>query len=296
MADTKLRSRWVNANGVKTHYTESGGDGKILVALHGGGAGSSGVAGMGLVMEELADEFHCIAPDSIGGFGNTDPLAPAPYGLNSRAQHTADFLDALCLDKFTILGNSQGAYTAAQYAITHPDRVEKLIIVSSLTIATQFGIKQAPNAAQKALDSYDGTREGMRSLLEALIIDKSRITDKLIDERQAAANRPGAFKAFKDFGASIRRMRDNPLYKLQQNMSTALPELTKHIPTLVIWGENDPFAVPETGRALQKFLPDAKWVWVPNAGHQVQTDKPRESAQIMREFLRQPSPQSKAAE
>jgi len=296
MADRTLRSRWVMANGVKTHYTESGDNGPVLVALHGGGAGSSGVAGMGLVMQELADEFRCIAPDSIGGFGLTDPYAPAPYGLNSRARHTSDFIDALCLDKFTILGNSQGAYTACQYAINNPARVEKLIIVSSLTIAGPFGIKQAPNEALKALEGYDGTREGMKRLLGALIIDKSRITDKLIDERQAAATRPGALEAFKAFGASIRRMRDDPLYAAQVNIQHALPQLIKHIPTLVIWGEDDPFAIPATGRALQEKLPDAKWVWVPGAGHQVQTDKPAESAKIIREFMREPSPARKAAE
>ena len=285
MANAVLRSRWVMARGVKTHYTESGGDGKVLVALHGGGAGSSGVAGMGLVMEKLADDFRCIAPDSIGGFGLTDPYAKAPYGLNSRAEHTADVIDALCLDKITILGNSQGAFTAAQYALTHPERVEKMILVSSLTIANAFGIKQAPNAAMKALGGYDGTRDAMRRLLEALIIDKARITDKLIDERQAAATRPGALEAFQAFGAAIARMRDDPLMALQVNMKDTLPILTQHIPTIFLWGDSDPFAIPETGRALEKALPDVKFHWVPGAGHQVQTDKPEESAKIIRAFI-----------
>jgi pimeloyl-ACP methyl ester carboxylesterase len=285
MANTVLRSRWVMARGVKTHYTESGGDGKVLVALHGGGAGSSGVAGMGLVMEKLADDFRCIAPDSIGGFGLTDPYAKAPHGLNSRAEHTADVIDALCLDKITILGNSQGAFTAAQYALTHPERVEKMILVSSLTIGNAFGIKQAPNAAMKALGGYDGTREAMRRLLEALIIDKARITDKLIDERQAAATRPGALEAFQAFGAAIARMRDDPVMALQVNMKDTLPILTKHIPTIFLWGDSDPFAIPETGRALEKMLPDVKFHWVHGAGHQVQTDKPDESAKIIRAFI-----------
>jgi len=285
MANAVLRSRWVMARGVKTHYTESGGDGKVLVALHGGGAGSSGVAGMGLVMEKLADDFRCIAPDSIGGFGLTDPYAKASYGLNSRAEHTADVIDALCLDKITILGNSQGAFTAAQYALTHPERVEKMILVSSLTIANAFGIKQAPNAAMKALGGYDGTRDAMRRLLEALIIDKARITDKLIDERQAAATRPGALEAFQAFVAAIARMRDDPLMALQVNMKDTLPILTQHIPTIFLWGDSDPFAIPETGRALEKALPDVKFHWVPGAGHQVQTDKPEESAKIIRAFI-----------
>lgn len=285
MTNTVLRSRWVMANGVKTHYTESGGDGKVLVALHGGGAGSSGVAGMGLVMEKLAEDFRCIAPDSIGGFGLTDPYAKAPRGLNSRADHTADVIDALCLDKITILGNSQGAFTAAQYALTHPERVEKMILVSSLTIGNAFGIKQAPNAAMKALNGYDGTREAMKRLLEALIIDHARITDKLIDERQAAATRPGALESFKAFGAAIGRMRDDPVMALQVNMKDTLPILTKYIPTIFLWGDSDPFAIPETGRALEKMLPDVKFHWVPGAGHQVQTDKPDESAKIIRAFI-----------
>ena len=168
--------------------------------------------------------------------------------------------------------------------------------MSSLTIGGAFGIKQEPNAAMKALNSYDGTREAMKRLLEALIIDPARITDKLIDERQASATRPGALEAFKAFGASIRRMNENPLYKIQVTMKDALPELTKHIPTIFVWGENDPFAVPATGKALEKMLPDVKFYWVPGAGHQVQTDKPAESAKIIREFMRMETPARKAAE
>jgi pimeloyl-ACP methyl ester carboxylesterase len=286
MASPAIRSRYVMANGVKTHYSESGGDGQILVALHGGGAGSSGVAGMGLVMERLVDDFRVIAPDSIGGFGLTDAYAPAPYGLFSRVAHTADFVNALCLPKFTILGNSQGAWAAAQYAILYPDRIEKVILVSSLTIAGSLGIRQRPTEAMKALNDYDGTRAAMKRLLQALIIDPARITDALIDERQAAATRPGALESFRAFGRAIASLRDNPLFALQNDMTKSLPTLTKTIPTIVLWGESDTFALPETGRAIEKLLPDAKFHWVPGAGHQVQTDKPEESAKIMREFLR----------
>ena len=53
---------------------------------------------------------------------------PVPYGLINRVTHLEDFADALCIDKFTLTGNSQGAWAAAQYAAIHPDRVEKLRI------------------------------------------------------------------------------------------------------------------------------------------------------------------------
>jgi pimeloyl-ACP methyl ester carboxylesterase len=281
----EIRSRYVMANGVRTHYWESGNGGPTVVALHGGGAGSSGMAGMGPLLERLGGDARCIAPDSMGGFGLTDPYAPVPYGLMSRVQHLADFMDALCLDKVSLIGNSQGAWAAAQYAIRHPDRVEKIVLISSLTIANSLNIPQRPTDALKALNDYDGTREGMRRILQALIIDPKRITDKLIDDRQAAATRPGALEAFKAFGRGTAALRQNPLFALQNDMTRSLPVMVKTIPTIFIWGDSDTFALPETGKKISEFVPEAKFHWVPGAGHQVQTDKPDEATAIIREFF-----------
>jgi pimeloyl-ACP methyl ester carboxylesterase len=281
----KVMSRFVMVNGVKTHYWESDGDGPTIIALHGGGAGSSGMAGMGPLLERMGGIARVIAPDSIGGFGLTDPYAPAPYGLLSRVYHLADFINALCLPKVTVVGNSQGAWAGAQYAIRNPDRVEKLVIISSLTIANSLGIKQRPTEALEALNNYDGTREGMRRILKALIIDPERITDKLIDDRQAAAVRPGALEAFQAFGKATMAMNTTPLLALQTNMTQTLPALAKAIPTIFIWGDSDTFALPETGREIAKYAPDAPFHWVAGAGHQVQTDKPEETAKIIREFM-----------
>jgi pimeloyl-ACP methyl ester carboxylesterase len=281
----EIRSRYVMANGVRTHYWESGNGGPTVVALHGGGAGSSGMAGMGPLLERLGGDARVIAPDSVGGFGLTDPYAPVPYGLMSRVQHLADFMDALCLDKVSVIGNSQGAWTGAQYAILHPDRVEKMVLISSLTIANSLNIPQRPTEALKALNDYDGTREGMRRILQALIIDPKRITDKLIDDRQAAAMRPGALDAFKAFGRGTAALRQNALFALQNDMTRSLPTMVKTIPTIIIWGDSDTFALPETGKKIGECVPEAKFHWVPGAGHQVQTDKPDEATAIIREFF-----------
>jgi pimeloyl-ACP methyl ester carboxylesterase len=281
----EIRSRYVMANGVRTHYWESGNGGPTVVALHGGGAGSSGMAGMGPLLERLGGDARVIAPDSVGGFGLTDPYAPVPYGLMSRVQHLADFMDALCLDKVSVIGNSQGAWTGAQYAILPPDRVEEMVLISSLTIANSLNIPQRPTEALKALNDYDGTREGMRRILQALIIDPKRITDKLIDDRQAAAMRPGALDAFKAFGRGTAALRQNALFALQNDMTRSLPTMVKTIPTIIIWGDSDTFALPETGKKIGEFVPEAKFHWVPGAGHQVQTDKPDEATAIIREFF-----------
>ena len=95
MSAKELRSRFVMAGGIRTHYSEVGDNGPLIIALHGGGAGSSGAAGAGPLMQALPDEFRVVALDGVGGYGLTDPAAPSPYGLQSRVDHLEDFVDAL---------------------------------------------------------------------------------------------------------------------------------------------------------------------------------------------------------
>lgn len=287
----ETRSRFVKVDGVKTHYSESGGDGPVLVAMHGGGAGSSGAAGMGPLMALLGDTFRVIALDSIGGFGKTDVSAPSPYGIQSRVDHLAAFVDALCLDKFSLIGNSQGAWCVAKYTIMHPDRIEKLIMLGTGTLGTAMGApRPKPSEGQKLMDGYDGTREGMRRLLEGLVYDKSKITEQLLETRQAAASRPGAMESFKAAWDATRRLQRDPLFRPVFDMRESLPAITKLIPSIMIWGENDIFAAPEVGRQLEPLLPDVTFHWVERAGHQVQTDRPDVVADIVRRLLNEPAP------
>jgi pimeloyl-ACP methyl ester carboxylesterase len=276
-----VRSRFVMVNGVKTHYTESGGDTPVLIGLHGGGHGSSGAAGLGRLFELLADKYRVIGLDSVGGYGETDPYAPSPYGLQSRVDHLAAFVDTLCIDRFTIMGNSQGAWCAAKYAIMHPDRIDKIVLVSSGSISSAMGIKSQPSEGMKLLQSYDGTREAMERLLQGLVYNHDKITNELIDRRQKAATRPGAMESFASAGKQIRFLQNDPAMSLNYDMRHTLPALTKVIPTIFIWGENDIFAVPEIGRQLEKLLPDVKFHWIPKAGHQAQTDQPEIVAELI---------------
>lgn len=284
MSTSAVRSRYVMAGGVKTHYSESGNDGLPVVLLHGGGAGSSGDAGFGQTLSILGKEFRTIAIDSVGGYGGTDTSAPVPLGIQSRVDHLAAFADALCLDKFAVGGNSQGAWAAAQYALLYPDRVTKLFMVASATITNAFGIKGEITEGQKVLQSYDGTRDHMKKLLQALIMDQGKITDTLIDMRQASASRPGAAEARQAFQEGTRAYIQNPDPKTPFRMDGRLDKIS--IPTTFVWGENDAFAPPELGKELEAYLPNTPFHWIPNANHQAQNDQPEIVGQIMLEFFR----------
>ncbi len=286
MGSETLRSRYVMAGGVKTHYAEVGENGPVVIALHGGGAGSSGAAGAGPLMQAFPSDYRVLAPDAVGGFGLTDPSAPSPYGLQSRVDHLEDFVDALCLDRFALLGNSQGAWVAARYAMLHPEKVEKLVLIGTATISSAMGIPELHSPGMAALRGYDGTREGMRKLLDSLIVAKHKITDELIDLRYDTACRPGVMDAFRAGTKANRLLQTDPILRLQFDMTTALPALAKVIPTILMWGENDEFALPEVGRKLEKLLPEVPFHWIAKAGHQVQTDQPQQTADVIVKFLR----------
>jgi pimeloyl-ACP methyl ester carboxylesterase len=283
MAEIVLRSRYVMAGGVKTHYSEAGDDGPPIVLLHGGGAGSSGDAGFGQTLLILGQKFRAIAIDSIGGYGGTDTSAPVPLGIQSRVDHLSDFVNALCLDKFAIGGNSQGAWAAAQYALLNPERVTRLFMVASATMTNAFGIEGEITEGQKVLQSYDGTREHMKKLLQALIMDQSKITDELINMRQESASRLGAAETRKAFVAGTRAYIANPDPKTPFMMKDRLDKID--IPTAFVWGENDAFAPPEIGRQLEPMLPNTPFHWIPNANHQAQNDQPEIVGKIMLDFF-----------
>jgi len=281
---TDRRSRFVMVNGIKTHYTESGGDGPVIVGMHGGGHGSSGAAGLGRLFDLLGDRYRVIGLDSIGGYGKTDTV-PLRYGLQSRVDHAAAFVDALCLDKFTIMGNSQGAWCAAQYAIHHPDRAENVVLLSSGSIGQAMGIKRPPTEGMKLMQGYDGSRPAMVRLMQGLTARAEVVTDALVDLRQTAATRPGAMEAFSQSEKTIRGVRENPLLATGYDMRVTLPALSQQIPTVFVWGDADIFAEPELGRELEKMLPDIKFHWIHNAGHQVQTDQPEQVAEIVHNLI-----------
>jgi pimeloyl-ACP methyl ester carboxylesterase len=283
MSDQTPRSRFVMAGRIRTHYTEAGGNGPPLVLVHGGGPGSSGEAGFGRVLPLLVDRFQVYAPDGVGGFGETDPYWPANEGTQSRVDQLEAFMDTLCLDQVFLAGNSQGAWVAAKYALEHPDRVKRLVLVASLTIAGAMGMGMPQTPGLKALRDYDGTEASMRNVMENLVYDKAVISDDLIRVRNAAANRPGAAEAREVAEKGQARLTRDPNLRLKFDMTHTLPRL--QIPTIFVWGENDTFALPEIGRELEKLLPNIPFHYVPRAGHQVQTDQPEALVKLMTEHF-----------
>ncbi|MGD9714916.1 MAG: alpha/beta fold hydrolase, partial [Thermomicrobiales bacterium] len=106
-----ISSQWVRLpSGARAHYMAAGHKGPAIVLLHGGIAGSSGMAGWRFMMPVLAEAgFRVYAPDRPG-FGDSDTREEfwPKQGFKSHVDFLKEFVDTLCLDRFHIGGNSQG--------------------------------------------------------------------------------------------------------------------------------------------------------------------------------------------
>lgn len=274
MATPTIRSSWVMANGVKTHYSECGDEGPAVVLLHGGGPGSSGKAGWRFMLPALAEAgFRAYAPDQLSyGLTDTRPHAWPVNGHQSLVDHVADFIDALCLENVLLAGNSQGAYVASKYTLEHPGNVRKLFLIGSATIASAMGFPMPDTEGLRLMNSYDGTAKAMRAFLEAITYDRSTVTDDLIADRVAVSNRPGIAESVKAFAEGRAKVAKDPNWKQRFEVKTRLPQL--NIPALFIWGANDNFAPMSLGKSIEPLLPNIKFTYVEGAGHQCQTDRP----------------------
>ena len=119
----------VDAGGIKTNVLQAG-DGPPVVLVHGSGPGVTGYANWRLTMPALAERFHVVAPDMVG-FGYTERPAGLRCDVDMWADQVVGVLDALGLERASVVGNSFGGAIALRTAVRHPDRVDSLVLIAT---------------------------------------------------------------------------------------------------------------------------------------------------------------------
>ena len=149
----------LDVDGIPTHY-ERGGAGPEVLVLHGWGADSTSVQG---ITRSLADRFDVIAPD-LPGFGGTGS-PPGAWGSEDYARWVLHFLDALGIERASLVGHSNGGRISIQLASRHRERVDKVVLVDSSGLRTNEG---APP------DFGARTREELRPTFDRLVQEDLR--------------------------------------------------------------------------------------------------------------------------
>jgi pimeloyl-ACP methyl ester carboxylesterase len=280
-------SRWVRlASGAKAHYMTIGDTGPAVVLLHGGLPGSSGITGWRFTAPYLAAHgFRVYCPDQPGfGLADTNPEY-WPSGMHSHVDFLHEFTTALCLDKFHLAGNSMGCANTTNYVVAHPER-----ILSFALIGGDVGDVMPPELKQATkleMAGYDGTKEGMRALMEAIIYREGAIDDEVIESRWRIADRQK--EAHANYWPGLLQYSRKIPWK-DENLAARLSTKGRidriNLPGIYLYGNQDVISPVEWGYEQEKVLPNIQFFYLDECGHQAQSDQPDIVNDVFLEFFR----------
>jgi len=265
-------SRFVDVAGVRAHFRDEG-TGPVVVLLHGTGASLHTWDGW---VAELADSFRIVRVD-LPGFGLTGPRADHDYRIQVYADFVAAFAGRLGLDRFALAGNSLGGQIAWNFALQHPERVERLILVdpagapSHSPPSLAFRLARTPGA--RHLLRVATPRSFIERNLHEVYGDASLVTPDLVDRYHALTLREGNRDAF----VARARLREHSRFDELGRLS---------VPTLIQWGERDRWIPVEQARLFADAIPGAELILYPDAGHVPMEEIPAATARDARAFLR----------
>lgn len=261
--------RYVEANGIRTHYIEMG-SGAPVVLVHGGGAGADAYGNWYDCIPRLAERFRVIAVDMLA-FGKTAKPDPASfaYTQEARVAHLAAFVEALGLKKASLVGNSMGGMTSMGVAVTRPELVDKLVLMGSAGLSRQTRPELRP------VQNYDGSRDGMVAIVRVLAHESYKPEEDLIDYRVAVATDPETKRAY---GATMGWVKNQGGLFYEEDFIRRV-----RTPTLVVGGKSDLVVPMELQFKFLELIPESWGYVLPRCGHWAMLEHPEDfSAQTAR--------------
>ena len=260
----------------RLHYHEAG-DGPPFILLHGSGPGVSGWSNFKGNLPVLSRSFRVIVPD-MPGFGLSDAVELPRAYPRVAADSVAFLMEQLGIEKAHVLGNSMGGYVAAELALAHPDRVDRLVLMGPGGLAVSI-FNPDPSEGARRLTEFmtNPTREGMVAWVDCMVADKRVVDDELIDERMANALRPGAIEsAMAIFMSLAQHPEEVPLYARADKIKQ---------PTLITWGRDDRMLPFEQSVFAFRRMPRAELHVFSRCGHWAQVERKDEFERVVTEFL-----------
>jgi pimeloyl-ACP methyl ester carboxylesterase len=288
LAGSSVRGRPVEVGaGGRVHLLEKG-EGPPVVLLHGTG----NAAGFLLPLLHELQGVRAIAPD-LPGVGLSDPIdLPADRYRETAVAWLDRLLDTLELDATTLVGHSGGGVWALWYALAHPDRVRRLVLIG-------------PPALPKTscpLPMRLVATPGVGALLPRLAPPTPKSVLRLasvMGEQATLARRPDLIDLLVALGrdpvtdraakAEIRLL-VSPFALLSRSgfrgRSRVRPDELRQVamPTLIVWGERDPLGGVAVARAITDLIPNARLEVLPT-GHGPWLGEPAKTAATIVDFV-----------
>jgi pimeloyl-ACP methyl ester carboxylesterase len=266
----------VDVVGARVNYVEMG-EGTPLLFIHGlSGCWQNWLENI----PHFARAHRVVAPD-LPGFGGS-LVPPWEITIPAYGRFVRDFCERLAIDRCSIVGNSMGGFIASEVAITEPERIDDLTLVSAAGITwasarkepaemfARVGRAAAPLALRFELSAIRRPKIRDRAF-RGVFDDPNRLRRELLWENVVPAfQSPGYFDAMRNLvGYDIR---------------DRLEEIG--VPTLIVWGRNDRVVpVPAALSYKKRIGENAELVIFDRCGHVPQMERPVRFNRVLESFL-----------
>lgn len=268
---------------VTIHYVEAG-NGPLVVLLH--GFPEFWYSWRNQIPALAAAGFHVVAVDLRGYNDSSKPRAIDAYRLPELVKDIAGVITQIGEGPCTLAGHDWGGAVAWLTAMLYPELVNRLIILNSPhPVAYLREMRRSPR--QKWRAKYQllfhppwlaefVMRRFRYALLRRTLARLGSFTSEEIERFVEAWEKPGALTGMANYYRAMRH---------RKGMRGLMRRID--IPTLMIWGDLDPFFTRDTLRDFGEYVPDLRIEHISYVGHFVQTDAPGRVSELMIGFVKQ---------
>ena len=269
-------SEFVEIDGMQVHFRDQGlaTDSLPIVLIHGTGASLHTWESW---VNELKNKHRIITLD-LPAYGLTGPNKTGDYSQDFYVNFMENFLLKLNIKRCVLGGNSLGGSITWAFALEHPERVGKMILVDaggypmvSKSVPIAFQIARMPIVGN--LFKYILPYAVIEKSLQNVYVHDDIITPELVERYYDLASRTGNRKAFLD------RMKSS----IKNDNYLKIKTLT--MPTLIIWGKEDGLIPLNVAEKFHKDLPNDTMIVFKDLGHTPMEEDPMKTVKAVKDFL-----------
>jgi pimeloyl-ACP methyl ester carboxylesterase len=272
-AERHAEGSFISLAGRRTHFIERG-QGRPVVLIHGFNLDHHTWMNN---IDPLAARFKVYAPDLWGqGYSTRDPLE---YGYDLFEDQVRLFMDALNVQRASLVGHSMGGGTSIVFALRNPDRVDGLVLVDSTGIPTRLPFRSKVfrlKGVAEFLLSIPTDRIRRMNLEDIWIHDRSSLTEEFYRKLTRYQKIEGTTEAL------LTMLRADFFNTLEAEIR----ELGRRgVPTLIIWGREDASLPLSNAETIKDFIPGSRLEILDHAGHLANFDQADKFNELVIDFL-----------